>query len=125
LRPPELDAALAAREALPPDREGPVFREPWHAAAFAMAVELNGQGHFTWAEWAAMLALVLHDAPAAGDPEDAYYAAWLVALERLVAEKRLVGEAELRRCRAAWDEAARATPHGQPIVLTSARHGPA
>ncbi len=94
-----------------------------------MAVELNANGHFTWVEWAAMLARVLRDEPVSGEPEAAYYAAWLTALERLVAEKQLVGEGELGRRAAAWDEAARATPHGQPIILEaglrSARPGSA
>jgi nitrile hydratase accessory protein len=116
---------LAARNVLPADRPGPVFRELWHAEAFAMAVELNARGHFSWAEWATTLAGVLRDAPVGGEPEDAYYAAWLTALERLVAAKGLVDEGERRLREAAWDAAARATPHGQPIVLTSARRGSA
>lgn len=86
MRPPELDAALAGHAVLPPDRPGPVFREPWHAEAFAMALALHEQGHFTWAEWARALGCALAEGPAAGDPEDAYYAAWLTALERLLAE---------------------------------------
>jgi nitrile hydratase accessory protein len=129
LRLPELDAALAGQAVLPPDRPGPVFREPWHAEAFAMAVALHEQGHFTWPEWARALGCELATAPAAGDPEDAYYAAWLIALERLLAAKGLMAEAELRRYAVAWDRAARATPHGQPIVLEaglrSARRGSA
>ena len=31
----------------------PVFREPWEAHAFAMAVRLHEQGLFTWPQWAA------------------------------------------------------------------------
>ena len=34
----------------------PVFREPWEAHAFAMAVRLHEQGLFTWPQWAATLA---------------------------------------------------------------------
>ena len=41
---------------LPRDAEGPVFREPWEAQAFAMALALHERGLFTWPEWAAMLA---------------------------------------------------------------------
>jgi nitrile hydratase accessory protein len=129
LRPPEVDAALACHAVLPPDRTAPAFREPWHAEAFAMAVALHERGRFTWPEWAGALGCALAAEPTAGDPEDAYYAAWLTALERLLAEKGLVAEAELRRCAAAWERAARTTPHGQPIVLEaglrSARHGSA
>ena len=38
------------------DDGGPVFAEPWQAQAFALAVKLSEQGHFTWKEWAAALA---------------------------------------------------------------------
>ena len=37
---------------LPRDADGPVFREPWEAQAFAMAVSLHERGLFTWPEWA-------------------------------------------------------------------------
>ena len=33
-----------------------MFREPWEAHAFAMAVRLHEQGLFTWPQWAATLA---------------------------------------------------------------------
>jgi nitrile hydratase accessory protein len=114
---PELEAALAREGAMPPDRAGPTFREPWHAQAFALVVELNGQGHFTWPEWAATLGAVLRDPPAEVDAEDAYYLAWLTALERLSIEKGLVNEPERRAREAAWDHAARTTPHGAHITL--------
>src|SRR5947209_7611176 len=41
---------------IPRDREGPVFREPWEAQAFAMTLTLYDRGLFTWPEWAATLA---------------------------------------------------------------------
>jgi hypothetical protein len=53
-----MDAASAATRALPDipcDAEGPVFREPWEAQAFAMALVLHERGVFTWKEWAATL----------------------------------------------------------------------
>ncbi len=40
---------------IPRDAEGPVFREPWEAQAFAMALALHERGLFTWPEWAATL----------------------------------------------------------------------
>lgn len=106
--------------ALPRDEGGPVFRAPWEAQAFALAVTLHDAGHFSWPEWAARLAAEIARAGAGGDPDrgDTYYEHWLAALETLVAEKGLVGAPELARRKAAWDAAARATPHGQPIVLT-------
>ncbi len=38
---------LAALPRLPRDEAGPVFAEPWQAQAFALAVKLSEQGHFT------------------------------------------------------------------------------
>jgi hypothetical protein len=43
---------LAAVPRLPREDGGPVFREPWEAQAFALAVKLSEQGYFTWKEWA-------------------------------------------------------------------------
>jgi nitrile hydratase accessory protein len=112
-RPPDLPA-------LPRDEaEAPVFREPWEAQAFAMAVRLHEAGHFTWTEWAERLARAIKEAQGAGDPDrgDTYYHHWLAALEALVTEKGLVGAGELGRRKADWDAAARSTPHGKPIEL--------
>src|SRR3954471_21250596 len=90
---PDHHAALAATRALPGipvDDDGPVFREPWEAHAFAMAVTLHARGLFTWPEWAAALADEISSAQAAGDADcgDTYYRHWLATLERLVARKR-------------------------------------
>src|SRR5882724_10269236 len=107
---------------LPSDAEGPVFREPWEAQAFAMALALHKRGLFTWPEWAATLAAEIKRAQAAGDPDtgETYYRHWLNALERLVAEKQITDEQTLHRYQHAWDHAADRTPHGQPIELTPA-----
>jgi nitrile hydratase accessory protein len=110
---------------LPRDTEGPVFREPWEAQAFAMAVMLHERGHFTWVEWSRRLAEEIAAARARGEPDDGtrYYHYWLAALEKLVADKGLVAPAELENRRREWDEAARRTPHGQPIELPGRRAG--
>ena len=115
---PEL---LAVLPELPRDAEGPVFREPWEAQAFAMAVALHERGVFTWTEWAAALAVEIKAAQAGGDPDtgETYYRHWLAALEKVVAAKALASDAELQRRRDQWDRAARATPHGQPIELAN------
>jgi nitrile hydratase accessory protein len=114
-------AATAAIPSIPRDDDGPVFRAPWEAHAFAMALTLHERGVFTWPEWAAMLAEEIKRAQAAGDPDtgETYYAHWLATLERLVAEKRVTDPATLARYRDAWDHAADRTPHGQPITLTA------
>lgn len=111
--------ALDALPPLPRDEEGPIFREPWQAQAFAMALALHERGFFTWKEWAAALAAQIDAAQAEGDPDlgDTYYRHWVAALEALVSAKQAGSDAELARLRAAWDHAADRTPHGQPIVL--------
>jgi nitrile hydratase accessory protein len=116
-------AAKRATEAvtsIPRNDEGPVFREPWEAQAFAMALALHERGLFTWNEWAATIADEIKRAQAAGDPDtgETYYRHWLNTLERLVAEKGVTDRNTLARYRDAWDHAADRTPHGKPIELT-------
>jgi len=113
--------ALDAVPGIPRDAAGPVFREPWEAQAFAMAVHLHERGVFTWTEWAVALAAEIKAAQAAGDADtgETYYRHWLAALEKLAAEKALTSAAELGTRRDQWDRAARATPHGQPIELAN------
>jgi len=114
-----IDQAIAAVPGIPRGPEGPVFREPWEAEAFAMAVALHERGLFDWSEWTAMLADEIKRAQARGDPDtgETYYRHWLAALERLVAEKGIADAASLARYRDAWDHAADRTPHGMPIIL--------
>jgi len=110
---------LATLPAIPRDDDGPVFRAPWEAQAFAMAVLLHERGAFTWPEWSARLADEIAAATARGEDDGRrYYRHWLTALEKLVAEKGLVLEDELQARHEEWVEAARVTPHGKPIVLS-------
>jgi nitrile hydratase accessory protein len=104
---------------LPRDDGGPVFAEPWQAQAFALAVRLSAQRHFTWKEWAATLADELKVDAARGEPDDGsrYYHCWLAALERLVVSKRLSDAVALVAQKEAWAEAYRRTPHGRPVEL--------
>ena len=99
--------------------EGPVFREPWEAQAFALALSLNERGVFSWKEWAATLGEEIKKAQAEGDPDtgETYYHHWLAALERLVAAKGLADAQTLARTREAWRRASARTPHGTPIEL--------
>ncbi len=115
--PPDTD--LGALPALPRDDEGPVFKAPWEAQAFAMTLTLHTRGVFTWREWADALAAELAAAAARGEPDDGthYYEHWLAALEKLVTRKKLIPREELERRVDEWDAAARATPHGKPIEL--------
>ena len=98
------------------------FAEPWQAQAFALAVRLSEEGHFTWKEWAAALAAELKAAADRGEPDDGsrYYHYWLAALERLVAAKGLADSDALLARKEAWAGAYRHTPHGKPVELSAA-----
>jgi nitrile hydratase accessory protein len=104
-----------------------VFREPWEAQAFAMALSLHERGLFTWTEWAAALADEIKRAQAGGDPDDGrtYYRHWLATLEKLVAAKGVATFETQHRYRDAWDHAADRTPHGSPIELRPGDFQPA
>lgn len=118
--------AVAQTAPIPRGLDGaPVFAEPWQAQAFAMTLSLHRAGVFTWGEWAAALGAAIRRAQGAGDRDDGstYYCHWLNALEALVIEKGVGSTALLEERRAAWDRAAHATPHGQPIVLEPERRG--
>ena len=120
--PGDLARAAEAVAPIPRDREGaPVFREPWEAQAFAMILALHERGLFTWSEWAQALGAEIARAERGGehacrDGSD-FYRHWLAAAERLVAEKGLASAETLSARRDAWERAARATPHGEPILL--------
>ena len=119
-----IDQAAARRAtqevpSIPRDADGPVFRAPWEAQAFAMTLALHERGLFSWSEWAAALADEIKRAQAAGDADtgETYYRHWLATLERLIADKGVATADTLHRYRDAWDHAADRTPHGSPIVL--------
>jgi nitrile hydratase accessory protein len=105
---------------LPTNAGEPVFAEPWHGQAFALAVELSAKGHFTWKEWSTALAEELKAAADRGEPDDGsrYYEYWLAALERLVTQKGLTDTAALLDRKEAWADAYRHTPHEKPEELS-------
>jgi len=90
----------------------PVFAAPWQASAFALTVALHERGLFSWSEWAQALAGEVKTTSG-----EEYYSAWLRALEKLLAAKGAVASQDVDRMAAAWERAAHATPHGQPIRL--------
>lgn len=118
-------ADLSALPALPRDEQGPVFREPWQAQAFALTLKLHEAGCFNWREWAEQLATEIAAARQRGEPDlgDTYYEYWLAALEKIVTEKGIVASDVLRQRREEWAHAANTTPHGQPIELGCERSG--
>lgn len=115
-------AAMEELPALPREAGEPVFREPWEAEAFALALQLHEAGLFSWREWAETLSEEIRTAQAAGDPDlgDTYYRHWLRALERLCRDKGLVSAEQQQERAAAWRRAYLATPHGQSVTLDAA-----
>jgi nitrile hydratase accessory protein len=113
--------AAVAVPGVPRDADGPVFREPWEARAFALALALHEAGLFTWPEWAQALGAEIKRAQALGDADtgESYYSHWLATLEMLISAKGAASPEQQRRYRDAWDHAADRTPHGQPIELTA------
>ena len=112
-------ADLSRLKGLPVEDDSPVFREPWEAQAFGMALALYERGLFTWDEWAQALSAQIRAAQAQGDPDlgNTYYHHWLAAIEALVSAKGISSPEELCRYQQAWDHAADRVPHGQPIEL--------
>lgn len=120
-----LPVQFAALPRLPREKDGPVFAEPWEAQAFALAVKLCEQGHFTWKEWASTLGDEIRIAAERGEPDDGsrYYQHWLAALERLIAEKGLTSRHAMHERKEAWADAYRHTPHGKPVELAAGHSG--
>jgi nitrile hydratase accessory protein len=95
-----------------PDLDEPTFAEPWQARVFALTIALHQGGAFTWGEWAAALGRRVKEAEG-----EAYHAAWLNALEGLLAAKGLADTEVLGALKSAWADAYRRTPHGRPVEL--------
>ena len=97
------------------------FAEPWHAQLFATTHALARAGAFAWPDWTTRFGTALARAEAAGAPKDGstYYEIWLAAFEAFLAELGLAEPAALADLKAAWAEAYLATPHGQPVKLSS------
>jgi nitrile hydratase accessory protein len=116
---PDFEPDFAQLPRLPAGEGGPVFAEPWQAQAFALAVRLSAQGHFSWKEWASALAQELKAAADRGETDDGsrYYEYWLAALEKLTAARGLSSKDEMLTRKEAWAEAYRHTPHGKPVEL--------
>ena len=102
--------------------EEPVFVEPWQAYAFALAVSLSRQGHFTWSEWTRLFGEERKASANRGDADNGttYFHCWLTTLERIVVQRNFSNIGTLTDLKNAWAEAYRHTPHGQPVALDPA-----
>jgi nitrile hydratase accessory protein len=85
----DLDAALAGHAGLPRDNGELVFEEPWQGRALGMGVVVLERLGISWAEFRRHLVAAVAGRPAAPGESaaTAYYAAWLAALEALLAER--------------------------------------
>lgn len=89
------------------------FQAPWQAQLFGLTVALSEAGLFDWPAWTQALGAEI----AAGRE---YWAAWLAALEGLLAAQGIALPDEVAQLAARWEAAAHATPHGVAIRLENA-----
>ena len=103
------------------DHEGPVFKEPWQAQAFAMAVTLSEAGLFSWQEWSSELGASIQSRQKKGIPDDGetYYLHWLEILEKMLSRKNLIEHADVLQRISEWKEAYLKKTHGQPVQFES------
>jgi nitrile hydratase accessory protein len=90
-----VDRALGAETPLPRDNGELVFEEPWQGRALGMGVVALERMGASWPEFRRHLAAAIVARPSSeGESEaTAYYAAWLDALEALLAERELFDQA--------------------------------
>ena len=73
------------------DEHEPVFREPWEAHVFALAIQFYNRGIFSWIKWTEALTseMVKGERCQEIDCGDTYYHYWLNTLVKLLIEKGL------------------------------------
>lgn len=87
-------AEMQAQSALPRKSGEMVFHNDWERRAFAIAVSLAEQGVFDWSEFQQQLIRAIAEAER-DDPQNpsrGYYESWLVAMEALIEEKKLLAD---------------------------------
>ncbi len=85
-------------EGLPRKNGELVFEAPWQARAFGMAIDLHRRGLFEWEEFRTRLidAVATEGGDGGADASSLYYGQWLRALERLLLDKGILSEGDLR-----------------------------
>ena len=73
-----------------------VFHDDWERRAFAMAVSLAEQGLFEWSEFQERLieSVAAAERVDPQNPSRGYYESWLVSLERILEDKRLLSSSD-------------------------------
>lgn len=95
------------------------FDAPWQVRAIAILLSLQRRGLVVRAEWADALGAELRHAREAGEPDTprGYHACVLHALADRLCAHGVADPGQIERLRAAWQRAARRTPHGEPLEL--------
>ncbi len=89
-----IDRELGDEAPLPRDNGELVFEEPWQGRALGMGVIALERTGVSWSEFRRHLAAAIATRSSVGGESEAtaYYAAWLDALEALLAERRLLDQ---------------------------------
>lgn len=87
-------AEMNGTHALPRKSGELVFHAEWERRAFALAVSLAEQGEFEWSAFQQQLIKAVAEAERDDplNPTRGYYESWLVALEAVLAEKRMLAD---------------------------------
>jgi nitrile hydratase accessory protein len=95
--PDRLIADMQGPAALPRKNGELIFEAPWEARAFGLAVALNEQRRYPWAEFRSRLEAELAASRERDTPAD-YYERWLASFETMLVEKGVLrrGEIEVR-----------------------------
>jgi hypothetical protein len=91
------------------------FEEPWQAQLFRADRGAERGGQFTWTEWAESSARACK-----GVGAEHYWEVWSEALVALLERKGIAAASEVFALTERWQAAAKATPHGKPILLSAA-----
>lgn len=85
----DVDEALAEQAPLPRDNGQLVFEEPWQGRALGIGVATLERLGLTWTDFRPYLvrAIRVHEAAPGESAADAYYAAFIAALEELLRER--------------------------------------
>ena len=81
-----------------------IFQAPWEGEAFALAVALCERGMYSWSDFQGHLIAAIATADGKQLPLDTqpiYYEHWLIALEALLIEKRILSKVRIDR-KAVW-----------------------
>src|SRR5260370_33154723 len=87
-------ASMLGKRDAPPRSNGELlFQRPWESKAFGMAIALSKKGHYEWEDFRQELISSIaewEEKHRTEDPAWDYYLRWLLALERLLVESKLV-----------------------------------